>query len=405
VTELDPAHRRAAATMLVTARIVYAFNWYNVGAVLPLIGKGLSASTGQLGIVLGAFLVGAGIFQVPAGLWAIRHGYRSTSIFALGLMGTFSLVSAFSPTWVILALFRFGAGAGAAFFFAPALGLVSSYYPVGSRGPVIGIYNSGFSIGSGIGLFGGALIGAVAGWPWALAVGGIGLLIVCAGAALSLPPLPRPKAPAQWRDTWKIGRPILKSRNLWALSVGMAGIWAGFNIVGYYFVTFAHVVHPEWSIALAAGLPTAMIATEVFGGPIGGWFAERRADMRRILVIWTLVSGAGIVLIPFASLALLWPLLLFLGFADGVLFAVLYLVPTYLPEGREENSALAIGFLNSIQLFIGSLFTVVFGVLVGFVGYEVGWFFTGALCVVFLPLLLFLNVPRSGATSAGSVSS
>jgi MFS family permease len=142
-----------------------------------------------------------------------------------------------------------------------------------------------------------------------------------------------------------------------------------------------------------------MILAEVFGGPIGGWFAERRADMRRILVLWGIAGAGGLALIPFVPALALWPLFVFLGFANGVLFAVLYLIPTYLPEGRGDNLALAIGFVNSVQLFIGSLFAVVFGVLVGVVGYTVGWLFAGALLVGFLPLLLFLKAPRSGAVS------
>ncbi|MGP8159409.1 MAG: MFS transporter [Thermoplasmata archaeon] len=397
MTELNPSERRAAASMLVLARIVYAFNWYNMGAVLFLVGKGFDANPGELGIVLGAFLVGAGIFQVPAGLWAMRRGYRSTSIFALGLMGVFCLASALSPNWEVLALLRFGAGAGAAFFFAPALGLVSSYYPVGSRGPVIGVYNSGFSIGSAVGLFAGALIGEAVGWPWSLAVGGIGLLILCFGAAVVLPPLRRSVSVPDWRTTWQAGRRILSSRNLWALSLGLCGVWAAFYIAAQDFVQFAESVHPAWPIALAAGLPTAMIVAEVFGGPIGGWFAERQADMRRILVLWGVASGAGLILIPFLPLAALWPLFVFLGFADGVLFAVLYLVPTYLPEGRGENTALAIGFVNSIQLFAGSVVAILFGVLVGFAGYNVSWVFAALLTVGFLPLLLFLKVPRTGS--------
>jgi MFS family permease len=402
LTELDPSARRAAASLLVLARMVYAFNWYNVGAVLPLVGTGLGASTGQLGIVLGAFLVGAGIFQVPAGLLAMRWGYRSTSIFALALMGAFCLASAFSPDWVILAALRFGAGAGAAFFFAPALGLVSSYYATGSRGPVIGIYNSGFSIGSGVGLFAGALIGASIGWPWALAVGGVGLLVAGAGAAVSLPPLRLGNPPPDWKTTWAKGRPLLGSRNLWALSLGLSGVWTAFYVAAQYFVQFAAAVHHDWPIALAAGIPTAMIVTEVFGGPIGGWFAERRADMRRILLLWGLASGVGVVLIPFLPLTGLWPLFVFLGFADGVLFAVLYLVPTYLPEGRGENTALAIGVVNSIQLFLGSLFAVLFGVLAGSGGYTLAWIFAAVLTVGFLPLLFFLDVPKSGpAARAG----
>src|SRR5208283_4119080 len=257
VTELDLSERRAAATLLVLARIVYAFSWYNIGAVLPLVGKGLDANTEQLGIVLGAFLVGAGVFQVPAGFWAMRRGYRSTSIFALALMGTFCFASAFSPDWVVLALLRFGAG---------------------SRGPVIGIYNSGFAIGSATGLLGGALIGAFAGWQWALAVGGLGLLALCVGAAFLLPPLHLTGIPENWKAAWKAGKPILSSRNLWALALGLCGAWAAFYIAAQYFVQYAKSVHPAWPIALAAGLPTAMILTEVLGGPIGGWFAERRAD-------------------------------------------------------------------------------------------------------------------------------
>ena len=397
MTDLDPSARRAAASMLVLARIVYAFSWYNVGAVLPLIGSHLQANTAELGIVLAAFLVGAGIFQVPAGIIALRWGYRTTSIVALGIMGAFCVASGFSPDWVALAVLRFGAGAGAAFFFAPALGLVSSYYPTGTRGPVIGIYNAGFSIGSGTGLFAGALIGAVWGWPWALALGGIALLVAGGGAALMLPPLVRGSFPSDWRSAWKAGRPILRSRNLWALALGLSGVWAAFYVAAQYFVQFADTVHPTWPIAVAAGIPTVMIITEVFGGPIGGWLAERRADMRRILVVWGLASAVGILLIPFLPLAAFWPLFVFLGFADGVMFVVLYLIPTYLTEGRGEHLALAIGFVNSVQLFLGSLFAVVFGVVAGTLGYEVAWLFAGAVTAGFLPLLAFLDVPRSGA--------
>lgn len=402
MTALTRSDRRAAAGMLVLARIVYAFNWYNVGAVLPLIGGGLHASTFQLGIVLGSFLVGAGLFQVPAGFLAMRWGYRTTSIFALGVMGAFGVASAFSPDWIVLAVLRFGAGAGAAFFFAPALGLVSSYYPTGSRGPVIGIYNSGFSIGASAGLFTGALIGAVAGWPWALATGGIALLAIGAAAEVVLPRFESSALRPDWSAVWKAGRPLLRSRNLWALSLGLSGMWAAFYVAAQYFVQFSSTVHPDWPIALAAGLPTVLIFSEVFGGPIGGWFAERRADMRRILVVWGVASGIGMVLIPFLPLAGLWPLFVFLGFADGVLFAVLYLVPTYLPEGKGGNMALAIGFVNSIQLFLGSMFAILFAVIAGSVGYTPAWVFAGALTFGFLPLLYFLDVPRSGPTTAAA---
>ena len=401
----SPRERRAAAVMLVVARVVYAFSWYNVGAVLPLIEKGLNANTGQLGIVLGAFLVGAGIFQVPAGFIALRWGYRTTSIFALLLMGSFCLASAASPDWPVLAVLRFGAGAGAAFFFAPALGLVSSYYPVGSRGPMIGVYNAGFAIGATLGLFVGALVGAAQGWAWALAYGGVALLIMAVGAALTLPRLPRDDVPATWRATWTAGRPTLTSRNLWGLALGMSGMWASFYIAAGYFVQFAHTVHPGWPVVVAAGIPATLLLAEGFGGPIGGWMAERGSDKRRILVLWALAGGAGLAAVPFVPLDALWPLFIFLGFAVGVLFAVQYLIPTYLPEVYGNNTALAIGFLNSVQLFFGSLFAVVFGVMVGVVGYTTGWVFAGAVLVGFLPFLWWLDLRKAGPVVAPPATS
>jgi hypothetical protein len=51
-----------------------------------------------------------------------------------------------------------------------------------------------------------------------------------------------------------------------------------------------------------------------------------------------------------------------------------------------------------VQLFVGSLFAIVFGVLVGAVGYVVGWMFAGALLAAFLPMLIWVSVPRPGPT-------
>jgi MFS family permease len=382
-------------------RVVYAFNWYNVGAVLPLLGAGLGLSTIQLGIVVASFLVGAGVFQVPAGLATLRWGNRTVSIFALFLMGGFSAASAFSPNWIVLSACRFGTGAGAAFFFAPALGLITSYFPPGSRGPVIGFYNAGFSIGSGIGLFGGAVLGAAFGWPSALLAGGIALLACAAVAMFSLPHGPR-LTPRAARQVWDSATPIFRSRSLWALSLAISGLWGAFYIAAQYFVEFAHDVHPGWSLAVAAGIPTVMLILEVPGGPIGGWLGERAGEMRRVLLLWGGAAGVLLLLVPFLPLFTLIVLFAFLGFADGVVFAVLYLVPTYLPESHGETLSLALSFLNSIQIFLGSAAAVGFAVIVEWLGYTAAWWFTAAIALAPLPLLAWVS-GRRGPVSAGAV--
>ncbi len=379
------------------ARVVYAFNWYNVGAVLPLIGRNLGATTPELGLVLGAFLAGAAVFQIPAGFVALRWGNRVVSIAALAVMGTFSLASAFSPDWIVLAALRFGVGAGAAFFFAPGLSLVASYYPVGTRGPVIGLYNAGFSIGSGIGLFAGALVGVAFGWPWALAVGGLALLGMAALAPMALPKVGTAPPRRTAHELWRASLPVLKSRPLWALAVSCMGLWTAFYVAAQYFVQYAHEVHPTWSLTLAAGLPTLMIAVEVIGGPLGGWIGERVRDMRFLLVGTGVPTAVAICLLPFASWSELVVVFVALGFFDGALFAVMYLLPTYLPETAGEGLSLGLALLNAVQIFAGSALAVGFAFVAAYDGYTAAWFLAGAAAIVPLPLLAFVRGHRPAA--------
>lgn len=396
--------RLRAAVTLLFGRVIYAFNWYNVGAVLPLLGRGLAASTFELGVVLGAFLLGAAVFQIPAGFAALRWGSRTVSVFALFLMGSFAVASAFAPSWPVLAVLRFGTGAGAAFFFAPALGLVTSYYPAGTRGPIIGVYVSGFSIGSGVGLFGGALIGALYGWPAALLVGGVALLVMGTLAPFGLPRLESRPPARTMRAAWDAALPVLRSRSMWALALATSGIWGGFYVAAQYFIAFAEAVHPDWSVALAAAVPTVMTLIEIPAGPIGGWLGERASEMRRTLGAWCLASGAAIVLVPFLPLGGLFALFAFLGFADGVVFTVLYLLPSYLPESRGESLALGLAFMNSIQIFLGSAVAVTFGFVAGAVGYTWAWMFAAAVSLAPVPLLIHVARRRSptGAPALGS---
>jgi MFS family permease len=376
---------------------VYAFNWYNVGAVLPLIGIALDANAAQLGVVLAAFLVGVGIFQVPAGLLDLRWGSRRTALSGLTVMGAAGVASAFSPQILDLVVLRFIAGAGAAFFFSPALSLVASYFPPGQRGPVIGLYNGGFSLGGAVGVVAGAAIGLRFGWPLALGVGGVGLLVMVAYNWLVLPREPISRLPRDRSQVIaKVWR-VLKSRSIWALSLGFSGFWAAVYIVAQDFVYFAYKVHPIWGTQTAANITTVFIVMSFPGGPLGGWIAERGWDRRWVLAIFGIGDGLLIASIPFLTLYLSAGLFVFMGLFDGVVFAVLYLIPSYLPETRGEGLALGVAVVNSIQVLLGGALVVIFGVIAVVAGYTTAWIFIGALTVGGIPLVLFVSPNRAGS--------
>ena len=395
---VDPRSRAVATGILLVARVVYAYNWYDIGGVLPLLGTRFGIGTVELGIVLSAFLLGAAVFQLPAGYVAMRWGSRTTSIVALGVMGAFALASAASPNWIVLALLRFGAGGGAAFFFAPALGLVSAYYPSGRRGFVVGTFIAGFSVGSGVGLFASAYLGPTLGWSLPIGLGGALLLGVAFVAVLVLPRTPNEtRTPA--RGLWGASRPVLRSPGLWGVAVGGGGLWGGYYIAAQYFVNFAHAVHPSWSLALAAAAPTVMIAVEVPGGPLGGRFGERSRDMRRALVAWGIVAGILLAAVPFLSLGAEFAAFAVLGFSDGVTFTLLYLIPMYLPEVTGNRVALGLALVNFVQILIGSAIALGFAFVAATTGYVGAWIFAGAATVAFLPALVLANPPERRASS------
>jgi MFS family permease len=398
LAELSAARRGSAVGALFVARVVYAYNWYNVGAVLPLIGAGLQAGPASLGIVLGAFLVGVSLFQVPAGLASVRFGPRPVSLGGIALLGLSGVASAFAPSWPVLALLRFAAGAGAAFFFSPALGLIASYFPPSHRGPAIGLFNGGFSVGGALGLFAGAAIGVSHGWPAALGYGGVAMLLATAVAWVVIPDPPALRTRNSARETWEAGKRVLRSRSIWALSIALSGFWASAYIVAQYFVDFAQTVHPDWGIGLAAILTSVVVVLALPGGPFGGWLAERGGDRRVLLGVFGAAAGLLIVAIPFATLDELWMMFVAIGFFDGMCFSIVYLIPSYLPETGVEGLALGVGVVNSIQVVIGSASAVAFGFIVEAAGYTDAWLFAGLFTLGVLPLLALVRPNRAAVT-------
>lgn len=349
----------------------------------------MDASTSQLGLVLGIYLLGVGLFQIPGGMAALRWGARPVAIAGLCVMGVFGALSALSPDWQVLAAARFVTGAGAALFFAPGLSLVASYYPHEQRAPIIGLYNGGFSLGGAIGLFGGALLGSAIGWQWTLGIGGTVLLGVAGLASWLLPSAPLHPVSRTFSELAGAVRRVLGSRSLWAISLALAGLWASMYIIAQYFVQYGAEVHPEWGIGIAAAVAALVVVAAFPGGIAGGWLAKGSRRHRFLLVLCTATIGFVIGTIPFLPIYAVAALFVYVGFADGIAIAVLYFIPTYMPDTGGGDLVLGIASLNTIQVFVGSGLAIAFGYLAEYDGYTVAWIFAGALTVGFLPLLAY----------------
>ncbi|MGA9839067.1 MAG: MFS transporter, partial [Thermoplasmata archaeon] len=177
-TPIDSRAVTRATWILIALRIGYAYNWFDTGPALPAIGSTFSVGTAELGLLVAAFLVGAGLVQVPAGFLALRFGARTVSIAGVALLAVAGAASAVAPSFDVLLGLRLAAGVGAALFFSPAIGLVGSLYPAGRRGLPVGTFSSAFSAGAALGIVGTSLLLPLIGWRGSLLAGGAALAVL-----------------------------------------------------------------------------------------------------------------------------------------------------------------------------------------------------------------------------------
>jgi len=131
----------------------------------------------MLGLVTAGFLIGIGIFQVPAGMLAAKYGPRKLAISGILISSTGALLCALSTELLQMIALRFLVGVGMAFFFGPSVILISKYLGKGSEGLGIGLLNSAQALGAIIGIFGWVVVAQLTSWRMSLIFSGtLGIL-------------------------------------------------------------------------------------------------------------------------------------------------------------------------------------------------------------------------------------
>ncbi len=380
--------------VLIALRVGYAYNWFNVSAALPGIGAQFNVGPGEWGLLLAAFLVAAGLMQVPAGLLSRRYGARTLSLAGAGLLGAASLACGFAPSFLALLALRAAAGTGAALFFSPAIGLVAGLYPEGKRGLPLGSFTTAFSAGAALGVFGSALLVSATSWPVAFLAGGAGLLVLTGVGVAVIPrsvggPTPRPTAPADRQAV----RDVLRSPALWAIGVAFIGLEGATFATGQFLLPFGLALR-GWSPALAGAIEAMFLLPSVAGGPFGGPLAERSTYRRTQLVLGAGLAGVSVLFLPWAGAGAALAIGIVFAFTYGFVYSVMYVLPHYLPGLSSPEIPLAIGLFNSVQLAGGGLVALAFGQIVAGLGYTVAWVALGLIVVGTLTAMLF--VPKTG---------
>ena len=112
---------RVATLSLLLARIIYTINWFNIASIFYLIALDFREDIAMLGIISASFLIGVGLFQVPAGIIAAKYGLRNMAIYGIMIASTAALVTGLASGTTQITILRFLIGIGMACFFGPSV--------------------------------------------------------------------------------------------------------------------------------------------------------------------------------------------------------------------------------------------------------------------------------------------
>jgi MFS family permease len=376
-----------ATLSLMLARVVYTINWFNIAAIFYLVASDFIKDIAMLGIISASFLIGVGLFQVPAGIIAAKYGPRKIAIYGIIIASSAALATGFAANTLQITLLRFIVGLGMACFFGPSVILVSKYLGKESEGLGIGLLNSAHALGGIIGLFGWVMLAEYLGWRAALILsGGLGILTaVLLNSALL-------KDVDEIRNEFKIRISHVFStifnKSLIILGITLLGFQAGASMI-LTFSVFYFVDHLKINPVDAGLIGSLSLIVALISSPFFGKLYDRIGNARKLLLISGITSAASLVGFATDSLYVITASILITGFFLSAGFVVVYARAKEINKAQPQYQTLAVSFVNGVSLFGVFWVPVLFSSIVSSLGYEIAWLLGGLVII-----LLILPVVR-----------
>lgn len=344
------------ATMI--ARIV-------VSPLVPDIIDAYEVNRGTIGLALSGMWAGYALMQFASGVLGAKYGERPVMIAAVGLTGAASLGLALSPSYVAFAAMAAVLGGSAGLYFSAGTTLLTRRFE--NTGRVLGFHSTGGPLAGIVGPLVAVGVASVWGWRAGLAVGAAVALPVAAFLVWQIAPTP-PSAGDRPLRSQVQGRELLGilRRPSIAFTVTIAVlIYFVWQSLYSFFPTFLED-HWGFSQGLASLVFAGVFAGTVVSLPVVGQLSDRFGrDALLGLAFGSLATGLTVLVVGER-------------FPVAVLGAGLVAVGMGFPGalnsrfmdhfGRDERGQ-GFGLVRSVNLLLGSVGSVV----TGMVADAVGW--------------------------------
>ena len=372
---------RTSVFSLIFARILYSINWFNIASIFYFIASDFKQDISMLGLITSSFLIGIGIFQIPAGILAAKYGPRKIAIYGILITSSAAFLSGLSTDLFHMIVLRFIVGLGMACFFGPSVILISKYLGKGSEGLGVGLLNSAHALGGIIGIFGWIILAEVTGWRISLMLSGLlgivtGLLLIIA--------LIKEKIQIDFGIKISELRQILFNKSLIVLGLALLGFQIGSNLT-LTFIVFYLADHLNIDPTIAGFVGSFNLIIALVSSPLFGKIYDRTKDAKKLLIVSGIVMSSSMAMIAANTLYIIIFSIIIAGFFLAGGFVIVYTKAKQVKGLHTEYETLAVSYVNGISLFNAFWVPIVFSFIVNQSGYSLAWFLGG-----FITLLLVL---------------
>ncbi|WAC05691.1 MAG: MFS transporter [Methanoregula sp.] len=163
-TPLTSTGKQVVILIAVLAGFLTPFDGSAVNIALPTIGAAFHMDAIALSWVATTYLLSSVLFLVPFGKIADIYGRKKIFLYGIAIFGAASLVMTMVPSAGLLLAVRIVQGFGASMIFGTSVAILTSVFPPGERGRMLGIYITAVYMGLTLGPFLGGILTENFGW-------------------------------------------------------------------------------------------------------------------------------------------------------------------------------------------------------------------------------------------------
>ena len=369
---------------LLLARIQYTINWFNISSIFYFIALDFNLDINSLGLITMSFLIGVGLFQIPAGILVAKYGPKRLSMIGILLSSIMAIISGFSQDEIQITIARFLIGIGMAFFFGASVTLISNYLGKENEGLGVGLLNSAHAIGALLGIFGWIALTEITGWRFSIIIGGIiGVSIVL----IMKIGLLKEDNKRDFKIKFNELKDVLFNKSLILLGITLLGYQTGASLTLTFIVLYLiEEIHIEPIYAGLLGSLSLIIGIII--SPLSGKLYDKFKNAKKLLFISAIISALSIMSISINSIYIIIIAIITSGIFLSIGFVVVYARARQSQKIIQEYQTLSVGYVNGISLFGSFWIPIIFSFTVSQLSYKIAWLCAGITIIILsLPIL------------------